>query len=72
MTIDEVRVVTESGAKPETTNVNATIGYDFKKTVPTSVTEYAIMRSEQGEQYNTVKTQTILTLQSDSMTAAKN
>lgn len=72
MTIDEVRVVKESSAKPLTTNINSTIGYDFNKNVPTSVTEYSIQRSEQGEQYNTVKSETTLSLQTDSMATAKN
>lgn len=70
MTIDEVRTVKETGSKPETTNVNATIGYNFGKNIPTSVTEYSIERSEQGEQYNTIKSETVLTLQSDSLATA--
>jgi hypothetical protein len=72
MTIDEVRIVKESSSRPVTTNVNSTIGYDFNKNVPTSVTEYSIQRSEQGEQYNTIKSETTLSLQTDSMAASKN
>jgi hypothetical protein len=72
MTIDEVRVVKETSAQPLTTNINATIGYDFNKSVPTSVTEYLIQRSEQGEQYNTIKSETTLSLETDSMGTAKN
>lgn len=72
LTIDEVRVVKESSARPLTTNVNATIGYDFNKGVPTSITEYSIERSEAGEQYNTVKSEVTLSLQSDSLATAKN
>jgi hypothetical protein len=72
MTIDEVRTVKESGAKPGTTNISSTIGYDFNKSVPTSVTEYMIERSQQGEQYDTVKSETVLQLQTDSMATAKN
>lgn len=72
MTIDEVRVVKESGAQPRTTNVNSTIGYDFSKSVPTSVTEYSIERSEAGNQYDTVKSETTLSLQTDSLATAKN
>ena len=72
MTIDEVRVVKENGAQPLTSNINSTIGYDFNKNVPTSITEYFIQRSEQGEQYNTIKSETTLSLQTDSMATAKN
>ncbi|HKE37425.1 MAG TPA: hypothetical protein VKB39_08330 [Candidatus Baltobacteraceae bacterium] len=72
MTIDEVRVVKESSSRPQVTNINSTIGYDFTKSVPTSVTEYAILRSEQGEQYSTIKSETQLSLQTDSMATAKN
>ncbi|HEY1976768.1 MAG TPA: hypothetical protein VGG89_09500 [Candidatus Baltobacteraceae bacterium] len=71
MTIDEQRIVKENGAHPQTTNINATVGYDFNKSIPTTVTEYLIQRSEQAEQYNTIKSETVLTLESDSMTAAK-
>lgn len=71
MTIDEVRVVKIMGSKPLVSNINSTIGYDFNKAVPTAVTEFAIARSEQGENYNTVKSETVLTLQTDSQAAAK-
>jgi len=71
MTIDELRVVKQTGVHPQTTNINSTIGYDFNKSIPTAVTEFLIQRSEQGEQYNTVKTETTLSLQTDSMAAAK-
>jgi hypothetical protein len=70
LTIDEVRVVNESGARPLRSDVNTTIGYDFNRTVPTTIDEYMIQRSEQGEQYKTIKSQTVLTLQTDSL--AKN
>ena len=69
MTIDEVRNVKEASSQPLTTSINSTIGYDFNKAVPTSITEYLIQRSEQGEQYNTIKSETVLTLQTDSMPA---
>lgn len=72
MTIDEVRIVKENGSHQRTTNINATVGYDANRTLPTSITEFSIERSERGEQYNTVKSETTLTLQSDSMAAAKN
>lgn len=73
MTIDEVRTVKDiSSATPQTTNINATIGYDFNKSIPTAVTEFLIQRSEQGEQYNTIKSETVLTLQTDSLATAKN
>ncbi len=67
MTINESRVEKDSGgARPQTSDVNATIGYDFGRTIPTSVDESTTMRSEQGEQYQTVKSETVLQLQSDS------
>lgn len=72
MTIDEVRTVKENSASPKTTNINATIGYNFNKNVPTSITEYSIERSQQGEQYDTIKSETVLQLQTDSMATAKN
>lgn len=72
VTIDEVRIVKENGSRQRTTNINATVGYDINRTLPTSISEYSIERSEQGEQYNTIKSQTVLLLQSDSMAANKN
>ncbi|HEY1654908.1 MAG TPA: hypothetical protein VGF86_07340 [Candidatus Tumulicola sp.] len=66
MTIDETSTSKDSsGGRPLTTEVNGTIGYDFGRTLPTSIDEYAIVHSEQGEQYQTIKTQTVLRLQSD-------
>jgi hypothetical protein len=69
MKINEDRTV--SPTKTETSTINASIGYDFNRQVPTAITEYAIERRERGEQYTTVKTETVLSLQADSM-AAKN
>ncbi|MGA8534744.1 MAG: hypothetical protein WB615_11590 [Candidatus Tumulicola sp.] len=70
MTISETRVEKDgSGARPRTSEITGTIGYDFGRTVPTSIDEYSILRSEQGEQYQTVKSETVLQLQSDSSAA---
>lgn len=70
MTIDEAATLRDTaGARPQTSQVTATIGYDLSRTIPTSIDEYSIMHSEQGEQYQTVKTETVLTLQLD--TSAK-
>jgi hypothetical protein len=67
MTISESRVEKDgAGARPQMSDVTSTIGYDFGRTIPTSIDEYTILRSEQGEQYQTVKSQTVLQLQSDS------
>ena len=66
MTIDEQRVEKAAGARPLTTQITGTIVYDFNRTRPTSVTEATTMRSEQGEQYQTVRQETTLQLQSDS------
>lgn len=68
MTIDETRIVKQQQPSIVTTDVNAKIGYDFNRTIPTTVNEYSIERSQAGmDQYNTVKTQTVLQLQSDSL-----
>jgi hypothetical protein len=72
LTIDEVRVVNENGSRPMTSNINATIGYDFNRAIPTSIQEYMIQRSEHGEQYSTIKAETTLSLQTDSMAVTKN
>lgn len=69
MKIVETRTVTGTGARPYTQNVNATIGYDFNKTVPLSIDENATERSEGVNQYRIVKSQTTLQLESDSMAA---
>lgn len=67
MTIDEAATLRDTaGARPQTSQVTGTVGYDFNRTIPTSIDEYSILHSEQGEQYQTVKTETVLTLQSDS------
>lgn len=66
MTIDEVRVEKASGARPLTSDVTGTIVYDMSRTLPTSVTESTTTRSEQGEQYQTVRQETTLQLQTDS------
>jgi hypothetical protein len=67
MKIDEDRIV--SPTKTESSTINATIGYDFNRQIPTAITEYSIERRERGEQYTTVKTETVLNLQADSMAA---
>jgi hypothetical protein len=67
LTISEDRTVRPT--KSETSTIDATIGYDFNRQIPTSITEYAIERSEVGEQYVTIKTETVLSLESDSMAA---
>jgi len=65
MTISETRQEKQTGARPLTSDVTGTIVYDFNRTVPTSIHEYTEMRSEQGEQYQTIKTETALELVSD-------
>jgi len=69
MTIVETRTVTGTGSRPYTRNVTATIGYDFNKTIPTTINEDAIERSEGVNQYRVVKSQTTLQLEGDSMAA---
>jgi len=65
MKISEDRTV--SPTKTESSTVNSTIGYDFNRQIPTTITEYSIERRESGEQYTTVKMETVLDLQTDSM-----
>ncbi len=67
MTIDEVRVIKEQGARSQATTIDTTIGYDFNHQIPTGILEQSTARSQSGEQYVTVTAQTVLTLQSDSM-----
>ncbi len=67
LTISEDRIVRPT--KAETSTIDSTIGYDFNRQIPTTITEYAIERSEVGEQYVTIKTETVLNLQADSMAA---
>lgn len=66
MTIDEQRVEKSTGARPFTSDITGTVVYDFNRALPTAVTEATTMRSEQGEQYQTVQQETTLQLQSDS------
>jgi co-chaperonin GroES (HSP10) len=72
LSINEVRVIQEQGARPRTTTIDSTIGYDFNHQIPTAISEQSTERSEQDNQYVTVTAQTILTLQSDSMAPTKN
>lgn len=72
MTIDENREIAQQQPTVETTDVTATIGYDFNRALPTSVDEYSIARSQSGTgEYQTVKTQTELHLESDSSAGVK-
>ncbi|MBV8117925.1 MAG: hypothetical protein JOZ01_08085 [Candidatus Eremiobacteraeota bacterium] len=67
MTIAESRVEKDAtGARPQTSDITGTIHYDLGRTIPTAIDEYTILHSEQGEQYQTVKSQTVLQLVSDS------
>lgn len=66
MTIDEIRIVKDSGARPLTTMINSTIGYDSTRRIPVTISEQSVERRESSEQYQTVKSQTFLRLESDS------
>jgi hypothetical protein len=70
MKLVESRTVTGKTTQPYTRYVNATIGYDFNKTVPLSVTEETTERSEGASQYQTIKSQTTLLLETDSLAGA--
>jgi len=48
MQIGEKRTITEKGPGRLTTDVNTKIGYDFTRTVPTSVDEYAQQYTDAG------------------------
>jgi hypothetical protein len=70
MQIGEKRTVKELGAGHLTTNIEANIGYDLSRLVPTSVQEYATQHADAGLKGNSSTTyQTTLNLVSD--TAAK-
>jgi hypothetical protein len=72
MTIGEERQIKELQPNVATTSVTTTIGYDFSRTIPTAIDEYSIQRSQGGSgQYQTVKTQTVLQLKSDSLAVGK-
>jgi hypothetical protein len=68
MQIGEVRTIKETGPGHLTTDVNTRIGYDFTRTVPTSVDEYAQQYTDAGIKgsQRTIY-QTTLQLVSDSM-----
>lgn len=63
----ETRTVSGTGSRPYTRQINSTIAYDTKRTVPTSVSEDSTERSERANQYETIKSQTTLQLESDSL-----
>lgn len=72
MTISESRQIKQTQPTILTTDVTTTIDYDFNRMLPTSVNEYSIERNRAGmDQYQTVKTQTVLVLKSDSLAANK-
>jgi hypothetical protein len=48
MQIGEKRTITESGAGHLTTDIQTKIGYDYSRTVPTSVDEYAQQYTDAG------------------------
>ena len=67
MTITESRNITFTGARHGSAVVDATIGYDFNRTVPMSLDELTMERVQNGHDYTTVRTLVHLTLQSDSL-----
>jgi hypothetical protein len=72
LTISETRVVKENDVHAQTTDANATIDYDFTRALPTHVRDYSIERMQAGNNYTTVTSETVLSLQSDSMAVSKN
>ncbi len=67
MKILETRTVAGTTTRSYTRNITATIDYDFNKTIPTSLSEDVVERSQGVNQYQTVKSQTTLQLESDSL-----
>jgi hypothetical protein len=68
MQIGEKRTIKETGAGHLTTDINTKIGYDFTRTVPTSVDEYAQQYTDAGIKGSQRSIyQTTLQLVSDSM-----
>ncbi len=66
MQIGEKRTVKELGAGRLTTNIETNLGYDFTHLVPTSVSEYAIQRTDAGIKGTSTTTyQTTLNLVTD-------
>jgi hypothetical protein len=65
--IAETRTVTGTGSRPYTREVTSAIGYDISRTLPTSVTEDSTERSERSNEYQTIKSQTSLQLETDSL-----
>lgn len=65
----ESRSVTGTTSRPFKRDVAETIAYDFNRTIPTSITEDTTERSEGTNQYQTIKSQTTLRLESDSLAA---
>jgi hypothetical protein len=67
MHISGTWVLKQIGAQPFTTTTDGSIVYDFGRTLPTSIVEDATTREQrQMGQYNVVRTQTSLTLTTDS------
>jgi hypothetical protein len=68
MQIGESRKVVQSGSGKLETDIQTKIGYDFNRTVPTSVDEYATQRTDAGVSGNSTTTyQTTLSLITDSV-----
>lgn len=68
MQIGETRSIRQPGGGSLTTDVETKIGYDYKRTVPTTVDEYVTQRHDNGVQGTTTTIyQTTLKLVSDSV-----
>lgn len=68
--IGETRKIVLSGSGKLETDIQTKIGYDFKRTLPTQVNEYATQRTDAGiDGTSTTTYQTTLSLLSDSIAA---
>lgn len=70
MQIGETRKVVMTGSGKLETDIEAKVGYDYNRTVPTSIEEYATQRTDSGLSGTSTTTyQTTLALVSDSVAA---
>jgi hypothetical protein len=72
MSIAEERQITYAGTRHGSLQASSTIGYDFNRTIPTSVKEISTGRVQQGSDYRDIKSEITMNLTSDSMAKASH
>ena len=71
MQIGETRKIVQTGSGKLETDIETKLGYDYNRSVPTSVAEYATQRTDSGVSGTSTTTyQTTLSLVSDSVAAS--